>query len=91
MLSKDDWIVTIDISDAHLTIPLDEEFKDCHFPISGNCAVFHQIVAIYGLPDIDIFASALNHQVKRYVSWIEDPRAQAIDAFSVSWGEGVIS
>ena len=28
MLSKDDWIVTIDISDANLTIPLDEEFKD---------------------------------------------------------------
>ena len=36
MLSKDDWIVTIDISEAYLTIPLDEEFKDCHFPISGS-------------------------------------------------------
>ena len=53
-----------------------------------NRAVFRQIVAIYGLPDVDLFASALNHQVKRYVSWIEDPRAQAIDAFSVSWGGG---
>ena len=28
MLSKDDWIVTIDISDAYLTVPLDEELKD---------------------------------------------------------------
>ena len=28
MLSKDDWIMTIDISDAYLTIPLDEEFKN---------------------------------------------------------------
>ena len=28
MLSKDGWIVTTDISDAYLTIPLDEEFKD---------------------------------------------------------------
>ena len=28
MLSKNDWIVRIDISDAYLTIPLDEEFKD---------------------------------------------------------------
>ena len=28
MLSKDDWIVTKDISDAYLTIPLNEEFKD---------------------------------------------------------------
>ena len=33
-----------------------------------NRAVFRQIVAIYGLPDVDLFASALNHQVKRYVS-----------------------
>ena len=53
-----------------------------------NRALFRQIVAIYGLPDIDLFASALNHQVKRCVSWIEDPRAQAIDAFSISWGGG---
>ena len=28
MLSKDDCIVTIDISDLYLAIPLDEEFKD---------------------------------------------------------------
>ena len=28
MLSENDWIVTIDISDAYLIIPLDEEFKD---------------------------------------------------------------
>ena len=28
MLSKDNWIVTIDTSDAYLTVPLDEEFKD---------------------------------------------------------------
>ena len=49
-----------------------------------NRAVFCQIVAIYGLPDIDLFASALNHQIKRYVSRIEDPRAQAIRAFSIS-------
>ena len=28
MLSKDDWILTIDISDGYLTELLDEEFKD---------------------------------------------------------------
>ena len=38
--------------------------------------------------DMDRSASALNHQVKRYVSWIEDPRAQAKDAFSVNGGGG---
>ena len=38
-----------------------------------NRAVFRQIVVIYGLPDMDIFTSAPNHQVESYVSWIEDP------------------
>ena len=49
--------------------------------------VLRQIVAIYGLPDMDFFTSALNYQVKRYLSWIEDPKPHAIDAFSVN-GEG---
>ena len=39
-----------------------------------NRAVFRQIVAIYGLPDIDVFASALNHQVS--ASWKERTEKQ---------------
>ena len=51
-----------------------------------NRGIVRQILAIYSLPDMDLFASALNHQVKKHVSWIEDPKAQAMDAFSVNWG-----
>ena len=36
MLSKDDWIMTIDISDVYLTIPLYEEFKDYVASVSGS-------------------------------------------------------
>lgn len=36
-------------------------------------------------PDIDLFASRLNHQFDRYVSYRPDPQAHAIDSFSVSW------
>ena len=50
--------------------------------------VFRQIVAIYGLPDMDLFASALNHQVKRYVSWTKDSKAHAIGAFHSTGGGG---
>ena len=50
---------------------------------SSNCGHL-----FYGLPDMDLFAFALNHQVKSYVSWIEDLRVQAINAFSVNWGGG---
>ena len=38
-------------------------------------------------PALDLFASRLNAQVKRYVSWKPDPEAEAVDAFSLYWGE----
>ena len=48
--------------------------------------VFHEIVNLFkATPEIDLFASALNHQVPKYISWNPDQEAFAIDAFSVSW------
>ena len=37
------------------------------------------------LPKIDLFASRLNCQMQRYVSYRPDPKAEAVDAFSISW------
>ena len=36
-------------------------------------------------PDIDLFASRINHQLPRYVSYRPDPEAFAINAFSLDW------
>ena len=36
-------------------------------------------------PDVDLFASRINHQFPYYVSYIPDPEAIAIDAFSLNW------
>ncbi|XP_046860900.1 uncharacterized protein LOC124454136 [Xenia sp. Carnegie-2017] len=36
-------------------------------------------------PNIDLFASRLNHQVKPYVSYQPDPYAIAVNAFTISW------
>ena len=47
--------------------------------------IFCQIVAVYGCPQIDLFASSQNHQLKTYCSWIADPKALKIDAFTFSW------
>ena len=48
--------------------------------------VFHKIVTLFKVtPEIDLFASALNHQVPKYISWNPDQEAFAIDAFSISW------
>jgi hypothetical protein len=36
--------------------------------------------------DIDLFASRGNAQLEKYIAWMPDPFAIAIDAFSVDWG-----
>lgn len=36
-------------------------------------------------PEIDLFASRMNYQISKYVSWRPEPEAYAVDAFSISW------
>ena len=50
-----------------------------------NRRVFEEITLQFGEPEIDLFASRLNKQLARYVSWLPDPEAEAIDAFSLNW------
>ena len=47
--------------------------------------IFTDIVKKFGKPDIDLFASRLNHKLDKYVSYRPDPSAFAVDAFSISW------
>lgn len=51
----------------------------------SNREIFIEIVTRYGVPDIDLFASRLNHQLPKYVSWEPDPGEIAVDAFSLHW------
>ena len=37
-------------------------------------------------PDLDCFASRLNTQLPKYISYKPDPHAYLTDAFSVPWG-----
>ena len=48
--------------------------------IFRDCLSVVQVV-----PNIDLFASRLNHQLQSYVSWHPDPGAVAVDAFHLSW------
>lgn len=52
---------------------------------SLNAKVFSHIVDTFGLPEIDLFASIDNHKCYRYVSWVRDPGAEAVDAFTIDW------
>lgn len=47
--------------------------------------LFDNIVAQWGMPSVDLFASRLNNKCNTYVSWKPDPNASFIDAFSLRW------
>lgn len=47
--------------------------------------LFSDLTDLMGKPDIDMFASRLNKQLDRYVAWMPDPEAEAIDAFAFDW------
>lgn len=50
-------------------------------------AYFNRITSLFGSFDIDLFASSINAKCPRFVSWLPDPLAFAIDAFSLDWSE----
>lgn len=52
--------------------------------------LFQLIIDKLITPEIDLFASRLNNQIARYVSWHPDPGAVAVDAFSVDWSTEII-
>ena len=48
-------------------------------------SIFRKICKQFVTPNIDLFASRLNQQLKNYCSWQRDPFALHINAFSISW------
>lgn len=50
-----------------------------------NREIFGNITKELFIPQIDLFASRINNQLDKYVSWKPDPGAHAVDAFSLDW------
>ena len=63
---------------------MSRKFND-HLEWMLNPKIFSQICSTLGTPDIDLFASRLNAQLKRYIAWKPDPGAEACDAFTIEW------
>jgi hypothetical protein len=49
--------------------------------------IFSRLCNHFFQPDIDLFASRLNFQIDKFVSWNPEPGAFKFDAFSFSWHE----
>lgn len=51
-----------------------------------HSTLLHQVLdKLQVYPDIDMFASRLNKQFPRYISYRPDPGAYSVDAFSAQW------
>ena len=48
-------------------------------------SVFQKIVQKFWKPDIDLFVTRINKPLDGYVSWHPEPKAMAINAFSLTW------
>ncbi|XP_050296332.1 uncharacterized protein LOC126736145 [Anthonomus grandis grandis] len=46
---------------------------------------FRKIGETFGFPSIDLFASRINRKCKKFVSWLRDPEAIIVDAFTICW------
>ena len=49
--------------------------------------IFQSISQRFYTPEVDLFASRLNHQLPKYVSMYPDPGALAVDAFLLDWSK----
>ncbi|KAI8488054.1 hypothetical protein Bbelb_341720 [Branchiostoma belcheri] len=54
-----------------------------------NPEVFRKLSEFMPGVTIDLFASRLNAQLPRYVAWMSDPAAVAVDAFTIDWGQEI--
>jgi hypothetical protein len=92
MLSKYNLIwISVLVEQKHFKIKKASfNFKKfiCNFLSSYNqtpTKCFHEINSLCGPDDIDLFASRRNHQLSRYISYLPDPNAEFVDAFSLKW------
>jgi hypothetical protein len=49
--------------------------------------IVRQIVSVWGVPEVDLFATRLNNKFPMFVSPIPDHRAVAVDALSLDWNK----
>ena len=67
-------------------VEADAELRQMNARIEWTFAK-HLLVKRYYIPEADLLASRLNHQVPLHVERRPDPAAMAIDAFSLDWSQ----
>ena len=83
---KNNWITSAHVPGLNNTTA-DVESRSIHDNMEWQLhpGSFEKICNKWGIPEIDLFASRLNHQVGRYYTWKPDPGAEAVDTFTEDW------
>ena len=63
------------------------EFHNNNTEWSLDQTALNELKLKLGEPDVDMFASRLNHKTPLYIAWRPDPGAVAIAAFTVDWSK----
>ena len=86
LLSKGSWVTARHLPGV-LNVEADTASREFNTRTEWtlNNRVFREITHRYYVPEIDLFASRLNHQVPNYVSRHPDPGAVVVDAFRMDW------
>ncbi|XP_074636846.1 uncharacterized protein LOC141894991 [Acropora palmata] len=85
-IARSIWLSTVHIPGC-TNVEADLLSRNCYSDHEWqlNQVVFQKLRAVFPALSIDLFASVLNAQLPRYVSWNPDPHATFIDAFSIPW------
>lgn len=85
-LEKDIFLLAAHIPGVDNVIADEESRKDrssAEWKLDRN--IFLEIERISGPFHIDLFASRVNAQIDKFVSWKPDPEAWVVNAFSIDW------
>ena len=88
--SKNNWVTAAHLPGV-LNVEVERESKSIHDNMEWkiNPNLFHKVCAVWGVSQVDLFASRLNHQVPTYFAWKPDPGAKAIDTFTEDWADAM--
>ena len=84
-IQRDLWIKAVFIPGIENVLADSESRKIRQVEWKLNPIVFKKLYEMRGPFYIDLFASRISHQISKFVSWLPDPEAWKIDAFSLDW------
>lgn len=82
---RDIWVFASYVRSSHNLADIESRRISVETEWKLSNTAFDMILKKFGNPVIDLFATKLNSKCIHYVSWVSDPGAEAIDAFTICW------